>query len=342
MKKTLFKNSDLWQNIITIVYTISFWRFIRYFIRDKIIILCYHNISSTRSVLNPTITPQVFTQQMEHLKKYYNVITMDECIAALNGKQNIKPYSIIISFDDGYISQYKIAFPIIKQLGLSAIYYINESFIGSADIFWWEELEYIIMNCKESSLAIEIDGYETVFELKNHYQRIETCELVASIFQESNHSNRVQLLYLFRKASGVKIYNDKTFIKDYSCLNQNMIKEMKKSKMSIGSHTMNHPFLSNETYETQKIEIKNSINYLDKSNPMHFCFPHGDYNTDTIQILKSVGFQSAVTVKGGFVEAGDDLFTLKRWIPKSNISEFVVDISGTGYFINKFKRLIKK
>ena len=44
----------------------------------------------------------------------------------------------------------------------------------------------------------------------------------------------------------------------------------------------------------------------------HFCYPSGSYTADTADFVREAGYMTAVTTRRGFVELGDDPYTLHR------------------------------
>jgi peptidoglycan/xylan/chitin deacetylase (PgdA/CDA1 family) len=72
-------------------------------------------------------SPEIFDKEMKYLiDNNYKVISMPEYIEHLNNNtlyllsENI----VIITFDDGYKSQYEEAFPILKKYNLSATFFV--------------------------------------------------------------------------------------------------------------------------------------------------------------------------------------------------------------------------
>ena len=55
---------------------------------------------------------------MKELKdKGITVISMQDLLAWKRGEKNIPPRSAVITFDDGWKSQYEVAWPILKKYG---------------------------------------------------------------------------------------------------------------------------------------------------------------------------------------------------------------------------------
>lgn len=85
--------------------------------------------------------------------------------------------------------------------------------------------------------------------------------------------------------------------------------EMAQNGITFGAHTVSHPRLSQLRYEEQKKEIQESLcqSNLGKASPCPekgyqtsiFCYPYGDYNSDTLRILKDLGVTTAFTIKPG-------------------------------------------
>jgi len=85
-------------------------------------ILMYHHLSPNEEDLNTgTIYPEKFKRDMEFLKtEGYTTIFAKDIIDHREGKRELPPKPIMITFDDGYSSNYKYAFPILKELNMKA------------------------------------------------------------------------------------------------------------------------------------------------------------------------------------------------------------------------------
>ncbi len=93
------------------------------------------------------------------------------------------------------------------------------------------------------------------------------------------------------------------------------IEEMKGSGMTIGSHSITHPFLTKLSYEDAVREIEGSRKYLeDKTGtPIeNFTYPYGDYNEVIIDIVKNHGYKTACSTLPGFNTEKDNIFELRR------------------------------
>jgi peptidoglycan/xylan/chitin deacetylase (PgdA/CDA1 family) len=77
-------------------------------------ILCYHRFED-RPHDGLAISPAEFRAQMQTLKDNgIAVIPMKDFLTWRTGEKNIPPRSCIITIDDGYVSGYSVAWPILK------------------------------------------------------------------------------------------------------------------------------------------------------------------------------------------------------------------------------------
>lgn len=87
------------------------------------------------------------------------------------------------------------------------------------------------------------------------------------------------------------------------------------SLCTIGAHTVSHPKLATIPSKIQRQEIEQSKLQLESllGTPIaHFSFPHGSYNSDTLEICRSLGFKTAVTTNGRTVRTDYDPLQLDR------------------------------
>ena len=117
-------------------------------------------------------------------------------------------------------------------------------------------------------------------------------------------------------------------------LNWDEIESMSKKGIAFGPHTVNHPHLTQLDYVQQKDEIAESINALKKMFPGNICnrifsYTYGEYNEDTLEIIKELGIKMAVTIHPGINHKNDNPLKLKR-----------ISIDGRDTMMNFVKKLL--
>lgn len=98
-------------------------------------------------------------------------------------------------------------------------------------------------------------------------------------------------------------------------LSESMIIELSKVGVEIGSHTVNHLKLTNTTESEAEYQIKYSKEYLEQllsKKIDSFSYPHGDYNSETIRMIKESGYTNALTCNSGFAQDAQSIFEIPR------------------------------
>ena len=104
-------------------------------------ILGYHRIGAARQDHVPTVSPEAFERQLACLARHhYRVLSFVELAERLRQGAAMPRHSAVITFDDGYEETHRLAWPLLKQFGFSAIVFVNPGEIGFPGFATWEQL----------------------------------------------------------------------------------------------------------------------------------------------------------------------------------------------------------
>lgn len=182
---------------------------------NKVAVLGYHGLIEENDESNDMlINVDKFEKEMKYLKNMgYDSLTLEDMECYMNKKCKIKQHSVLITFDDGYISNYKLAFPILKKYNLNAVVFI----IGS-------------------SVDNEAEGFftkEYIEKTKKEYPNIEFASHSYNLHEEGAINNTYEyFLDDFKKQS--KVINTKYMAYPYGKYNDDLIKAMKDSGYKLG------------------------------------------------------------------------------------------------------------
>ena len=108
-------------------------------------ILCYHRIGeNNNNKMNIPINQ--FRSHLSLIKELgMTPITFDEWEACVLHATNTLPQKpVMITFDDGWRSQYQNALPILNEFGYKATFYVYMSFLNSGNAMNWTQLRELI------------------------------------------------------------------------------------------------------------------------------------------------------------------------------------------------------
>ena len=97
--------------------------------KDRLSVLIFHRVLAEADPLLPEeMTAALFLKDMQLLRRKFNVLSLSEGLDRLrNG--TLPPYSLCLTFDDGYRDNYEVALPILERLGLPATFFVATGFI---------------------------------------------------------------------------------------------------------------------------------------------------------------------------------------------------------------------
>lgn len=108
---------------------------------SQVIFLLYHRFEGNQGGAY-SITPEVFEEHLAKLKEHgIDVISMSDFLAWRKGEKSIPKKSAVITVDDGYVSAYDVARPILKKHGYPWTYFVYTKFVSSGGkSITWEQL----------------------------------------------------------------------------------------------------------------------------------------------------------------------------------------------------------
>lgn len=105
---------------------------------SDIVPLVYHRVCpDSESDASPyVISATKFRRQMEYLvRKNYRALSLADVCAPSRSKRRAQR-GVVITFDDGYLDTYTTAFPILQELGLTAVVFLVADFSRRTN--WWD------------------------------------------------------------------------------------------------------------------------------------------------------------------------------------------------------------
>lgn len=106
------------------------------------VITTYHHVANDTPP-STTILPADFRKHLEHLRdNNFNVIPLDQMIEALLRQEPLPEKAVAITFDDGYISIYDTAFPMLQEFGFPFTLFVSTAPIdaGQPNFMTWDQI----------------------------------------------------------------------------------------------------------------------------------------------------------------------------------------------------------
>jgi peptidoglycan/xylan/chitin deacetylase (PgdA/CDA1 family) len=301
--------------------------------RHPCVILAYHRLVDDRSAYldkGPVMHHQrkEFEKELAYLKRCFNVVSMDEVARRLeNGIGFMKP-TVAITFDDGYLDNYTLAYPALKKAGMPATIFVTTGLIGTNDRTWPDQIECALLGTSKTRVELPalVNIGNVTIRTKNEKERASIQ--IARALKIVPNDIRKQLLGEIVSSLTPNGRNPGR-PSERLMLNWDEIKEMVGDGITIGSHSHSHPILSRMPVDEAKQEISRSKMIIEEQLGVpakHFAFPNGerdDFSEELREHSRGVGIRSVTSlIHGANYDGRGDLFNLKRLGAKSPIYIF--------------------
>ena len=291
-------------------------RFLRLLGSDQLTILMYHGLIERPMVMPDPCMIHVdqFRSQMKFLKKNFNVVSLNKSIELLKAGELTEP-TVVLTFDDGYQSNYDLAFPILREEQLPATIFLTTRFTDTDTTIW----PGILHNAFSFTAKTHFIWRGQHFDLRTPTSKAMSLRQIKSTLKsESQILVTENVEYIVSELSG-----DSPITlgaqSPYRMLNSESIKSLAASDLiNLGAHTQNHYILSRLPDSMQETEIQQSVknvSILSGEPCALFAYPNGsrrDYNNCSLAILQRTGILAALTTETGTCNGDTPLLELPR------------------------------
>lgn len=290
--------------------------------RDRVVILAYHRVmelgDESRFPFDPELvsaSPEEFRWQMQYLRRHWSPMTLAGLLDVIDGRAELPPRAVIVTFDDGFQDNYQYAFPILRDLGIPAAFFVATDYVDAAQTFWFDRVSHLLFSMPVGELAlprlglrVQVDGVpsrraasEQLVEALKRVPDPERRELVAELEVRYGRYADAGMQYLSRTLTSAQIH------------------EMSRAGMEFGSHSASHPILARLDPASLRDELTRSRAWLEAllGKPVQILsYPNGlvpDISAAVISAARAAGYRLALAyLRGSNRIMGLDPFCLRR------------------------------
>lgn len=172
----------------------------------QVVIFGYHRFVNVVKRPDTEITPQLFEQQMQELKnKNIAVIPMQDFLAWRRGEKAIPSKSAIITFDDGWKSQYDVAWPILKKFNFPVTLFIYTEGIRPGHFSGGESMSWDML-AEMRDAGVDIQAHSaTHSDLRRPYDKIAKKKLSPEEYEQWLDKELAGSKQIIEQKLGVKV-----------------------------------------------------------------------------------------------------------------------------------------
>jgi peptidoglycan/xylan/chitin deacetylase (PgdA/CDA1 family) len=276
-------------------------------------ILAYHGVDGSDTAVDNfdglQVTPERFREQIEVLRKHYEVRPLDDVIAMIAGEHPLEQNTAAITFDDGYRNNLQVAAPVLKEFGMPATFFVTSGFVNGEHQAWWYQLRQALTETTKKKL--EIGNWK--FGLEDNQKKI--CALVAIEKELRGCSSEERARLMSEIMTALDVCVDTT---SFPIMDRREVAELADMGFDIGPHTVSHVSLDHEDEDRITQEVVDSTAFVAEvtgKKPGVFSYPYG-HSVAQLAVIKRVlqeqGFEGAVSTESGLNKVGADVYRLRR------------------------------
>lgn len=281
---------------------------------QRLTVLIFHRVLAEQDPLFPS---ELYAARFEGLMRMvagaFQVLPLDLALRRLS-EGSLPARSLAITFDDGYADNHDIAFPILKQLGLSATVFVSTGFLNGGRM--WNDT---VIECIRRTRAVRLDLAEFglgSIALESLEQRRSALSALLPLVKYSHPARRRTMLARISDLCG------QPDLPNNLMMTREQVAALHRGGIGIGAHTVNHPILCTLTEAEARAEMtvsRDELQAMVDAPVTLFAYPNGrpgkDYDQSHAAMAKQVGFAAAVATTPTVAKGGADPFQVPRFTP---------------------------
>lgn len=267
----------------------------RPFLKSKIFVFCYHDISDSEAIQHSEYysTPKaLFREHIDFIQKHFEIIPIDK-IKERHLLDKNKRYAII-TFDDGFNSVLSEAHPFLSERNIPYAMFVNKTAIEKNQL-WFSNLTLHKKDKEYLGRFFDSCVMHKTTEDRSDFINGNLSGIIENVQYESLRTDG--------ETTTEKVYAD---IEDLRTLLQTT------SLITIGNHTSNHVNLGKCSAALQQETIVSNHQYISSMlniNMEHFAIPFGKrhhFSQETLRILSENNYKYIYSTNPTYIDLNSD------------------------------------
>jgi len=258
-------------------------------------ILLYHGVvpddsPPARTCVGQAITQSAFERQIEWLATHRSVVSLAQYMAGAGRTRSEVRQLMAITIDDGYGLTFDCVYPVLTRMNVTATIFAATGHLNGGELLWFSYLKALCFEGFYKVIAVDQHDYacQTLRERKRAWDGL----------RRSAVASGDPVCFCRTLATRYPLTPD--IVSLYGGMTSGQLRMAADSTLfELGAHTITHPVLPRLSKEEQREEILGSrrvLSELTGKPTRYFAYPGGEYDHDTMDLVKAVGYEGALAV----------------------------------------------
>lgn len=303
---------------------------------ERLLILGYHGIAQDdENQWNPSlfITPALLERRLRFLTDAgFNILPFGESLALLRAGR-LPARSVTITFDDGYVDFYRLAYPLLRAYRTPATVYLTTYYSEHNLPIPGITAAYMVWKSRNFSGPItSIPGFGSTL-LKDPARRRAVSNAVGQFFTEERSvrpAAKHELLAGLAAELGFDLEEFRAR-RIMHLMTPEEARELAADGLDIQLHTHRHWVPQDEALIRREIsENRTRIEAITGRAANHFCYPSGVHYPALLPWLRDLNIESATTCGSGLASSRQEPLLLPRFLDHTGVSQVEFEAWATG------------
>jgi peptidoglycan/xylan/chitin deacetylase (PgdA/CDA1 family) len=278
--------------------------------RREALVLGYHRVvddfarEASYSFPSMLISRRMLERHLDWIGRRFQVVGLDDLRSRVETRSRTDPPIAAISFDDGYRDVYEHAFPLLIRKGLPATVFVATNYVGTSGVFPHDRLYLLLARASHRWRSFSR-------QLLRVLRRLDLPLPMPTLFAASRSAHLALRTLITSLSEGdvqriigaleVDCGLSGGLPNGFRPMTWEMLAEMSRAGISVGSHTKSHALLTNEAPTKVIDETSGSRDILTTrlGRPSAaFAYPDGRFDRAAVRAVAAAGYQIAVTTCG--------------------------------------------
>jgi peptidoglycan/xylan/chitin deacetylase (PgdA/CDA1 family) len=307
---------------------------VRALMRNDLRILAYHRVLDIADAAAFEFDLELisadakgFRAQLDYLKRRFEPMRLSDMLSALASGKPLPKNAVAVTFDDGYEDNYRVAFPILRELGVPATFFVSTGHIDSGKPFAYDWLVHMLLRTTALRLVLPELQLDVPIPPQRAARRLFAADLLRHI---KVFDSAAQMAAIARMEREWRMPREENCT-DCLPMSWDQLREMHAAGFEIGSHGVSHQMLAKLPDTQLQLELQQSKATLERelgATAAFLAYPvGGDHAFDhrVIKATREAGYAAACSyVYGTNRRSSWNRFSLNRLPVEREM--------GTGWF----------
>lgn len=284
----------------------------------RVTIVMYHYVRDLARSRYPRIKgldAKEFSGQLDYVLRHYEVVRMEDVLAAAAGEAELPERALLLTFDDGYAEHFDLVFPLLDRLGLQGSFFAPASAVLDGKVLDVNKIHFTLAS--EPDVGRLVRAMEERLDRLRADHELPSLEELRARYAHPGRFDPADVIYIKRvlqrglpEEVRARV-TDELFAEFVSAdeaafaaelyVSEEQLKCMRRHGMFLGSHSYDHVWLDSLTAEEQERQIARSLDFLARvgadTTRWVMCYPYGGYDASLLAVLERHGCAAGLTTE---------------------------------------------